>query len=64
MLTVVAEEPGGVGEVAAGVEGDVGEEEPQPQALKIKAAATVAVRMFIGLHASVKFSRRGATGCP
>ena len=31
-----------------GGEGDVGEEAPQPQAVKITAAATVAVRMFIG----------------
>jgi hypothetical protein len=44
----VAEEPGDVDDVAVGVEGDVGDEEPQPQTVKIKATDTVAVRMVIG----------------
>jgi hypothetical protein len=35
VLTVAAAEPGGVGEVAAGVEGEVGEEEPQPRLFNI-----------------------------
>jgi hypothetical protein len=52
----MAEETGGVDEVAARIDGDVGEEEPQPQAVKITAAATVAVRMFIGLHRSKRRS--------
>jgi hypothetical protein len=37
-----------VSEVAIGVVGDVGDEEPQPQMLKIKTTDKVAVRMVIG----------------
>jgi hypothetical protein len=48
VLTIVAEELGGVDETAAGVEGDGDVGEEAPQAVKITAAAAVAVRMFIG----------------
>jgi hypothetical protein len=47
VLTLVEEEPGCADETAAGVIGDVGEEEPQAYAVKIEVTVTAAIRVFI-----------------
>ena len=58
----MAEEPEGEGEVAVGVEGDVGEEELQPQMVKIKATDRVAVRTGIGPPVTAQCAVRNETG--